>query len=67
MERKIVQIAFEVEGYVDSADVGCGGGSTRSNLHALCNDGTIWYVDEKEWKRWNLDPIPQDETNQLSE
>jgi hypothetical protein len=54
--RQIVQIAFEVEG---------DDGSTSSILHALCDDGTIWYLVWKErelaWVRYQLPPIPEDD------
>ncbi len=54
-QRKIIQIAFEVIG--DNLEEG---GSVCSELHALCDDGTIWYYRNK-WKRLEIEPIPQDE------
>lgn len=53
--RKIVQIAFEVGGDDDS---------TYSLLHALADDGTIWFYRNHEWKLWIDTPLPQDETEE---
>ena len=62
--RKIVQIAFEVSGSVDTSwnrdrdnyDVD---GSTTSELHALCNDESIWFWRDEKWNLWISEPIPQ--------
>tara|TARA_R110000868_G_scaffold132635_1_gene343847 strand:+ start:259 stop:447 length:189 start_codon:yes stop_codon:yes gene_type:complete len=54
--RKIIQIAFEPFGEMDS---GCG--SIEVLLHALCDDGSIWFFQDKTWNRWTLPPIPQEE------
>lgn len=74
--RKIVQIAFEVKGSVEEGSVEWGAdsrvsGNTESILHALCDDGSIWYLhsgydrsEQKynhEWRRWDLPEIPQEE------
>jgi hypothetical protein len=42
MKRKIIQILF----------------SKDDTLHALCNDGTIWYYAHGEWLRYTK-LIPQ--------
>lgn len=63
--RKIIQIAFEVSGEIDTnwnrdMDTHVVGGSTESTLHALCDDGTIWYWRDGEWNLWISAPIPQE-------
>lgn len=66
--RKIIQIAFEVNGWIgDTNDHGEAyqvGGHTDSNLYALCDDGSIWILDEnidgKLWTALNVPQIPQD-------
>jgi hypothetical protein len=50
VKRKIIQIAFEVRGEVETSqysdDVN---GSTYSNLYALADDGTIWIMIRNQW------------------
>lgn len=63
--RKIIQIAFEITGSVDSSwnhdrDASIVDGVTESTMYALCDDGTIWYYEEEEWVRYRVPPIPQD-------
>lgn len=70
--RKIVQIAFEINGDVSQdydRDSGYGGvsGYTKSTMYAVCNDGSVWWhSDDKNnpggiWTRVDDDcPIPQD-------
>lgn len=55
-KRKIIQIAFDTYGSGDISDVTVG-----STLHALYDDGSIWYLQEGSWQRWGLPEIPQDE------
>lgn len=60
--RKIIQIAFNTYTHFDRDS----GDSIASQLHALCDDGTIWYLDNRnEWCQWGLPPIPQDEPDPI--
>lgn len=66
MARKIIQIAFETEGSIGQEydhvyEERSTGGSITSELHALCDDGTIWFFRNDKWNRWELPTIPQDD------
>jgi hypothetical protein len=59
MKRKIVQIAFEVEGGIDTervdGEIFGVNGSINSTLFALADDGSIWRLTwnrEKNVQEW---------------
>lgn len=61
--RKIIQIAFQLD--ISSNNNSETGGVSEiwngSKLHALCDDGTIWYLRNDVWHLWELPQIPQGE------
>lgn len=61
--RKIIQIAFQVAVSSSTNEDNIVSDVWSSDtLHALCDDGTIWFLTSKEekWERWELPEIPQD-------
>lgn len=68
MARKIIQIFVLVDGDISEAyeDANYSTGYMRSNMHALCDDGTIWdYIYDKKSEKFiwkydsNVPEIPQ--------
>lgn len=58
--RKIIQIAFETASDEDTVN------EISSQLHALCDDGTIWFLEDWAiWQLWKLPPIPQDDDDEV--
>jgi len=56
--RKIVQMFFEVRGDEET---------TWSELHALCDDLTVWYYRNDKWNQWIVPEIPQDDEGEIAE
>lgn len=48
-KREIVQIAFETKGSSDEIE---------SILHALADDGTVWYYRHGKWNIWGVGGLP---------
>lgn len=49
--RTIVQFAFDTYGDAESI---------KSDLHVLCNDGTIYFLQQEKWVLFQVPPVPQD-------
>ena len=60
MKRKIVQIAFEPNGFIEENH------SIGGTLHILTNDGKIFCLDKSNnWQEWELPELPQDDFNEV--
>lgn len=56
MKRKIVQIAFEVEGDISTGEYSDAvSGSIHSIIYALADDGSIWFRTRGVGSQWVLD------------